>query len=98
MRYTYDAEADALYLYLAPDVRVVRQEEIGDVLVDFDSDGRPLGIEVLSPRTLRWDPEPVLAALTLDEADAASVRFFAANQSWAGKSAHTGGAGLLVPA
>ncbi len=60
-RLTYDAEADALYLYLSeagdiPDGGVARTVEIvGEphpvedwVLADFDQEGRLLGLEFLS--------------------------------------------------
>lgn len=48
MRITYDAKADAAYVYLAevvnkPDTHVVTD----DVYLDFDEDGRLVGVEIL---------------------------------------------------
>jgi uncharacterized protein YuzE len=43
-----DPEADAAYIALSG-AEVARTEEVGEgILVDYDSDGRPVGIEVLS--------------------------------------------------
>ena len=47
MRYTYDAEVDALYLYLS-DAIVARTVEVTpSCMVDIDAAGRPVGVEVL---------------------------------------------------
>jgi uncharacterized protein YuzE len=44
----YDAEVDALYLRFA-DAAIVESEEVmRDVVMDFDVDGRIVGIEFLS--------------------------------------------------
>lgn len=52
MRAEYDSEADALYVRLT-DERVARSVELGDcVVVDLDGDGRPRGVEIISP----WHP------------------------------------------
>ena len=49
MRADYDSEADALYVRIA-DGRIARSVEIGDcVVVDLDADGRPRGVEIISP-------------------------------------------------
>jgi uncharacterized protein YuzE len=49
MKATYDREADALYVYVAPDrgpiARTVRMTD--DVMVDIDADGQIVGVEVL---------------------------------------------------
>jgi uncharacterized protein YuzE len=46
-----DPEADAAYVALSG-ADVARTEEVGDgILVDYDSDGKPVGIEVLSVKS-----------------------------------------------
>lgn len=60
--YTYDAEADALYVSLVDDddALIERTEELeANLHVDLDSAGTVLGIEFLYPRTHGLDPEPV---------------------------------------
>jgi uncharacterized protein YuzE len=52
-RVTYDAQANAAYVYLVDAIRpgeAVRQQVIGNVILDFDIDGKLLGIEVLDAR------------------------------------------------
>lgn len=71
MRVTYDADADAAYIYLVAEIPaggVVRtvpvdpREINGMINLDFDADGLLVGIEVLdasrfiSPELLRSDP------------------------------------------
>jgi uncharacterized protein YuzE len=51
--YTYDAEADVLYVLLVDDeaAAIERTEEIDPVLhVDLDADGQVIGVEFLYPR------------------------------------------------
>jgi uncharacterized protein YuzE len=52
MRGTYDPASDAMYLYLtergAGHPEVARTEEIADVVLDLDGDGRVIGIEIFS--------------------------------------------------
>jgi len=60
MRLTYDPEADAAYLYLIDRIEgqiteTVPAEELGasrfgPVILDFDRDGRLLGLEILGAR------------------------------------------------
>jgi uncharacterized protein YuzE len=60
--YTYDEEADALYVLLAPEAEAAihRTIALGDRLhVDLDADGRPVGVEVLYPSQGGVDLEPV---------------------------------------
>ncbi|HYI89807.1 MAG TPA: DUF2283 domain-containing protein [Beijerinckiaceae bacterium] len=46
-----DPEADAAYVAISG-ADVARTEEVADgILVDYDADGRPVGIEVLSVRS-----------------------------------------------
>lgn len=50
-RTTYDQDADALYLYFAPIAKgaVAETREVSPgVFLDFDAEGRLLGMEVLS--------------------------------------------------
>ena len=48
---TYDAEADAAYIRLSP-AMVAESEEVSDgIVLDYDADGRILGMEVLRART-----------------------------------------------
>lgn len=50
MRITYDAEADAMYIYLEgkPGEQVARSEELGGGIgVDYGAGGAVLGIEIL---------------------------------------------------
>jgi uncharacterized protein YuzE len=67
MRIKYDPEADAAYVYLIDHIEpgeAVRQEVVldGGVVLDLDSKGRLLGVEVVYARSL-------LRAETLDAAD-----------------------------
>jgi uncharacterized protein YuzE len=52
MRTSYDPEADAMFLWFgAEGIKSARTEEIAPgVLLDFDEDGRVIGIEVLDVR------------------------------------------------
>jgi uncharacterized protein YuzE len=49
IRTSYDPEADAMFVWFAPDgVKSVGTEEVAPgVMLDFDSEGRVIGIEVL---------------------------------------------------
>ena len=49
MRYEYDPEADAVYIYLPPEGRTYSYgcDVDAERRVDFAADGRPLGIELL---------------------------------------------------
>lgn len=60
--YTYDEEADALYILLAPepDAAIERTIELGERLhVDVGADGRPVGVEILYPSLGDVDLEPL---------------------------------------
>lgn len=68
MRLTYDEAADAAYVYLVPEIRPgeVHQTRVSGIRldqaainVDFDADGRILGIELLgASRLLRRESLP----------------------------------------
>ena len=57
---TYDADADAAYFSLAPDIKdgdAVRQDFFqweggGEIILDFDTDNRLLGVEVIGARAV----------------------------------------------
>ena len=50
MRFTYDADADALTIILLPGEKIVRTVEFGeDRHVDLDASGRVVQIEILWP-------------------------------------------------
>lgn len=50
MHYTYDPQADALYIYLRENLDVIKTIEIDDRRnVDLDTDNKVVGVEVLSP-------------------------------------------------
>lgn len=60
--YTYDEEADALYIMLVPDdeAGIDRTEELSPTLhVDLDDNGKPIGVEVLYPRDRGVDLGPL---------------------------------------
>jgi len=60
MRMTFDSAADAAYLAVEPDIRggsamenvVVEREGRGDIVLDFDAEGRLLGVEVIGASAL----------------------------------------------
>ena len=69
MVYTYDADADVLYVLLVDeaDAAIDRTEEIGPNLhVDLDADGGIVGVEFLYPRSHGIDAEPVKARYGVD--------------------------------
>jgi uncharacterized protein YuzE len=60
--YTYDEEADALYVLLAPkpEAAIERTLELGERLhVDEDANGSPVGVEILYPSQGDVDLEPL---------------------------------------
>jgi uncharacterized protein YuzE len=60
--YTYDEEADALYVLLerGPEAAIERTVELGERLhVDIGADGRPVGVEILYPRLGDVDLAPL---------------------------------------
>lgn len=60
--YTYDAEAEVLYVLLAEEreAAIDRSEELGPNLhVDLDADGEIVGVEFLYPRTRGLDTRAI---------------------------------------
>jgi uncharacterized protein YuzE len=49
IRTSYDPEADAMFVWLGPEgIKCAGTEEVSPgIMLDFDSDGRVIGIEVL---------------------------------------------------
>jgi len=43
----YDAEADVLTVIVAEEGKLSFAEEVGDIIVHFDEDGKPLFMEIL---------------------------------------------------
>ena len=62
IRTSYDPEADAMFVWFGPeDQKSAATEEVAPgVLLDFDSEGRVIGVEVLdvSERMTRSKPAP----------------------------------------
>ena len=78
MRMTYDPAADAMYLYLteraAEGPRVARTEEVAPgTMLDFDSDGRVIGIEILSVAQLPGAKPMQMVFEILESSDAAAA-------------------------
>jgi uncharacterized protein YuzE len=49
MKFTYDKEADAAYIYLRKICKSSRTQRIADnIILDFDANGKLLGIEILN--------------------------------------------------
>lgn len=64
IRTNYDPEADVLHVAFGPKgVRSDTSEEVAPgVFVEFDSDGMPIGIEVISVRRRSGETAPLRAA------------------------------------
>jgi uncharacterized protein YuzE len=45
---TYDPEADAIYIYVGTSREIDHTEEAGPFIYDVDTEGRIVGIEILS--------------------------------------------------
>jgi uncharacterized protein YuzE len=58
--FTYEQESDSAYLAIHPDVRdgdaveqvLIERAGQGDIIIDFDTRGRILGVEVIGARSL----------------------------------------------
>ena len=78
MRMTYDPAADAMYLYLteraADALSVARTEEVAaGLMLDFDGEGRVIGIEMLSVSQLPGAKPMQMAFEILTSSDAAAA-------------------------
>jgi uncharacterized protein YuzE len=59
IRTSYDPEADAMFVWFGPEESksAATQEVAPGVMLDFDSDGRVIGIEVLDVSERRMRPK-----------------------------------------
>jgi uncharacterized protein YuzE len=77
MRMTYDPAADAMYLYLtepAEASEVARTEEVAPgLMLDLDSHGRVIGIEILSVSQLPGAKPMQMAFEILTSSDATAA-------------------------
>ena len=56
MKITYDPDADAMYIYLDEEAKVDSTKEIErDVIVDYDAQGKIIGVEFLFIKEKRPD-------------------------------------------
>lgn len=79
MRWSFDFDADALYVRLS-EASPERQIELSDgTIVDLDAAGAVVGIEVLSFHA-GWDPRLVLTTLPVDPDDEIALRFLATHR------------------
>lgn len=71
-RVTYDPEADAIYIRIGKG-KVDQTDEAGPFIYDLDSDGRILGIEILSVSTVLapgdWQKAPLPGDHSADAAE-----------------------------
>lgn len=65
LRYSYDSSVDALYVYLSDEPRHHGMALDDARYVDYDAQGAPVGVELLSPRAIGVDLRAVPAAPAL---------------------------------
>ena len=73
MRWSFDLDADALSIYLTDGAAIDEIEMPDGVVVDLDADGKPVAIEVLSPRS-GWDASAIVQRFGLDDDARDSLR------------------------
>ena len=67
MKINYDPKADALYIKLT-NLEVQESDEVGKgIIIDYDSKGEPIGIEVLKASRLFGGKKEVSIELALTE-------------------------------
>ncbi len=76
MRWTFDTDADALYVYLAEGSPAGQVPMPDGTVVDVDETGRPVGVEVLRPWA-EWDIDAVVERFQVDDDTAAGLRWIA---------------------
>lgn len=67
--YTYDEEADALYILLCDEDEATIRETVEidqRVHVDLDPNGKVVGVEILYPREGPFDPKPIMERFGID--------------------------------
>lgn len=60
MNFTYDDEADALYISFNNSTKVITQSMSDLTMVDIDGDGKVSGIEILSPSRRDWKVREIM--------------------------------------
>lgn len=76
MRWTYDSDVEALYVYLR-DLPVTRQLSVDDRFVlDLADDGAVVGVEVLDAQA-PWSPSELIGAAYLPAEDLRSLALIA---------------------
>jgi uncharacterized protein YuzE len=88
MKVEYDQQADALYIELNGAAEVARTVEIDPgTLVDLDTDGRLLGVEVIRPAR-PWPLDEILSQFPADHGDARLLRLLERAAGGAGTFAY----------
>lgn len=76
MRLDYDLDASALYIQIA-DGDVAKTDTVDDeTLIDLDSKGGVLGIEVISHHERLWPLDTILSRYHFDDEDAKLLRAY----------------------
>jgi uncharacterized protein YuzE len=65
MRWTFDLDANALFIYLTDEPSAAQVEMSDGVVVDVDTHGQAVAVEVLSP-SAGWDLDEIVARFNLD--------------------------------
>lgn len=71
MKATYDRQADALYVHVAPERGPIARtvQTTNDLMVDVNADGQVVGVEVLHAAAPRFDLARTLAQFKVDLRD-----------------------------
>lgn len=72
----HDLEADALYITLKEGIVARTIDLDSGTLVDVDSDGRPLGLEVVHPHRA-WPIEEFIRRFDVPDAESRALRLYA---------------------
>jgi uncharacterized protein YuzE len=87
IRQSYDLEADALYVTLTNE-KIARTTEIDSgTLVDLDTSGCVVGIEVISPQR-SWPVEEIIKRFRLSGEDSAQLRAYFSGPAQLAPPAH----------
>lgn len=71
MKFSYDAEADALRCYWGEPGQVAESDEVAeDVILDYDANGRVIGVEILDAKKRIEYLSPECAAALLEPSQA----------------------------
>lgn len=81
MNYSYDADADALYIRVR-EVLIDHQVEMSDgVVLDVASDGRLVGIDVMDP-SADWDVASIISSHQLEPSEVDLLASLGSYRSW----------------